>query len=407
MTKRKIINDPVHGFISIDNSLFLSLIEHRYFQRLRRIKQLGLTNIVFPGASHTRFEHALGAFHLTRLALNTLIQKGVDISEEEAESTLIAILLHDIGHGPFSHVLEDSIVFGVSHEVLSLEIIKRLNAEFDGQLDMALEIFEGKYSKGFLHQLVSSQLDMDRLDYLTRDTFYTGVSEGVVGADRIIKMLDVRDDMLVVEEKGIYSIEKFLIARRLMYWQVYLHKTVLSAEMMLIKTMRRARELIGLGNDIFTTPTLRPFLSERIEHRGIVSDSGVLDYFLDMDDCDIHTCLKYWSKDKDTILASLSGGLHNRKLFKIEISNERIDPQHIISQRNRVDALFPECKNASQHLVVCDSISNLAYHSGHDNIRILGKNNNVLPIDEMSDINIYGLHTMVEKHFLCYPKIEK
>ncbi|MFV0482673.1 MAG: HD domain-containing protein [Bacteroidales bacterium] len=406
MKKRKIINDPVHGFINIDNPLFLQLIEHKYFQRLRRIKQLGLTNIVFPGASHTRFEHALGSFHLTKLALDTLLQKGVDISDEETEATLIAILLHDIGHGPFSHVLENSIIFGVSHEALSLEIIKKLNKELDGQLDLAIKIFENKYHKSFLHQLVSSQLDMDRLDYLTRDTFYTGVSEGVVGADRIIKMLDVRNDMLVVEEKGIYSVEKFLIARRLMYWQVYLHKTVLSAEMMLVKALQRARELINMKNELFTTPAFDTFLKDTITYEKIISNDDIFAQFLNIDDCDIQICIKHWSTSDDTILATLADGIHNRRLFKIEMSNDKIEEQQIKEQCQNIDKLFPNCKNASSHFVICNHISNMAYHSKHNNIHILSKKGNISSLDKLSDINIAGLHTMVEKHFICYPKIE-
>lgn len=407
MTKRKIINDPVHGFINIDDPIFFKLIEHRHFQRLRRIKQLGLTNIVFPGASHTRFDHALGAFHLTRLALDTLRQKGVEITDEEAQGTLIAILLHDIGHGPFSHVLENSIAFGVSHETLSLEVMKNLNIEFDGQLTTAISIFENEYHKKFLHQLVSSQLDMDRLDYLTRDTFYTGVSEGVVGADRIIKMLDVRNDMLVVEEKGIYSVEKFLIARRLMYWQVYLHKTVLSAEMMLIKALQRARELLRNGKAVFTTPSFAVFLKDDITLDKIISDQKLLEHFLNIDDCDIQLCLKYWSDDEDVILSTLSEGLHNRVLFKIEIANENIDKSYIQTVRERVNNTFSECNHAADYLVVSSSISNMAYHKGHDNISILSKKDGIRSIEELSDISISGLHTMVEKYFICYPKIDK
>jgi len=307
--KRKIINDPIYGFVSIPSDLIYDLINHKYFQRLRRIKQLGLTNLVYPGALHTRFHHAIGAMHLMNEALLTLKQKGVVITEEEEQATLCAILLHDIGHGPFSHALEHSIVRGVSHEDISSLLMETLNKEFKGKLTLAIKIFKDAYKKRFLHQLVSSQLDMDRLDYLKRDSFFTGVSEGVISSDRIIKMLDVVNNNLVVEVKGIYSIEKFLIARRLMYWQVYLHKTVLSAETLLVNILKRAKELSAQGKDLFATPTFKKFLQNDYSKKDFVNDPEVLNAFARLDDTDISASIKGWTESDDRILNLLCNKL--------------------------------------------------------------------------------------------------
>ncbi|NPA35733.1 MAG: HD domain-containing protein, partial [Chlorobi bacterium] len=323
--KRKIINDPVHGFISIPSDLIFDLIQHPYFQRLRRIKQLGLTHLVYPGALHTRFQHALGAMHLMMSAINSLKSKGADISKNQAESAYTAILLHDIGHGPFSHVLENTIIRDVSHEQISRLIMERLNSEMNNELADAISIFEGKYSPAFFHQLVSGQLDMDRLDYLRRDSFYSGVSEGIIGSERIIKMLNVIDDNLVVEAKGVYSIEKFLVARRFMYWQVYLHKTALAAEKMLINILKRARELVLDGNMLFAPPQLSFFLKNDIKYSNFTSSPETLDNFMMLDDDDIMSAIKIWAGSDDLILSLLSRDFISRNLFGIKLSNEPFD----------------------------------------------------------------------------------
>ncbi|MFW5705520.1 MAG: HD domain-containing protein, partial [Bacteroidota bacterium] len=324
--KKKILNDPVYGFISISSELIFDLIEHRYFQRLRRIKQLGLTHLVYPGALHTRFHHAIGAMHLMQQAIEVLRSKGHEITKDEALGTLTAILLHDIGHGPYSHTLEKSIVCSITHEELSLMFMQRLMKEFDGMPETGISIFNNSYHKKFLHQLVSSQLDMDRLDYLKRDSFFTGVSEGVINTDRIIKMLDMHDDNLVVEAKGIYSIEKFIIARRLMYWQVYLHKTVLSAEQMLVRIIRRARYLARNGTPLFATSPLRPFLEQELYMEDFKENPDILDTFARLDDFDIFTSIKEWVHHPDKVLSNLCYSLVNRQLFRTEIMNKPIPP---------------------------------------------------------------------------------
>ena len=323
MNKKKIFNDPVYGFVSVPYEIIFDLIEHPYFQRLRNIKQLGLTHLVYPGALHTRFHHALGAMHLMSIALETLKNKGVKITEEESKAVTIAILLHDIGHGPFSHALESCIVPSIHHEDLSILLMKRLNIEFKGALTLAIEIFENKYDKKFLHQLVSGQLDMDRMDYLNRDSFYTGVSEGVIGFDRILKMICVIDDQLVIEEKGIYSIEKFLIARRLMYWQVYYHKTVISAEQLLVKVLRRAKEISVQGKVLFATPSFSFLLKNNPSADDFKGDERYLDAFANIDDHDIYSAIKVWTNDEDVILSKLCTELINRRLYSIEIQNEK------------------------------------------------------------------------------------
>jgi hypothetical protein len=332
----KILNDPVYGFISLPHKIFLDIIDHPYFQRLRRIKQLGLSHLVYPGALHTRFNHAIGCAHLMTEAISTLRFLGHQITDEEAKGVTLAILLHDIGHGPFSHTLEHSIVTGIHHEDISVLFMKELNKEFNGELDLAIEIFSDQYHKKFLHQLVSSQLDMDRLDYLKRDSFFSGVTEGNIGTERIIHMLDVVDDKLVVEEKGIYSIEKFLIARRLMYWQVYLHKTVVSAENILIKVLKRAKELINNGKEIYASPSLSVFLSNSYTLADFENNPKLLNDFAELDDFDIYSALKYWKNNSDFVLSSLSKMILNRKLLKIKVQNTKFSTLEIKTEIDKV-----------------------------------------------------------------------
>ncbi len=407
--KKKIINDPVFGFIAIQSELIFDLIEHPYFQRLRRIKQLGLSSIVFPGANHTRFEHAIGAVYLMRSAISVLQLKEVNISEEEAEAVTVAILLHDIGHGPFSHTLEDSIVSGVPHEEISLFLMEALNKKFDGRLSLAIQIFKDEYPKRFLHQLVASQLDMDRLDYLRRDSFYSGVLEGTIGSDRIIKMLNVRNDELVIEAKGIYSIEKFLIARRLMYWQVYLHKTVLSADCLLINILKRAKELTLGGVELFSTPSLKVFLEHKITLEDFQSNATyagrpVLSIFAELDDNDLFASIKHWRYHDDEILAYLSRNLIDRKLFKIKIGDKPFPEKMINNIREKLINQFDVSEEHIHYYLVQESIINNAYAIHADKINVLFKDGTISEIDEASDINLSILSQTVRKYFICYPK---
>ncbi len=395
--KLKIINDPVYGFIKIPFDTVFDLMEQPLFQRLRRIRQLGLTHFVYPGAMHTRFQHAVGAMHLMGLAIEVIRSKGHHISEEEARSVTIAILLHDIGHGPFSHSLENCLFSQTPHEEISLMFMEQLNLQFQGKLSMAIEIFKNRYPKKFLYQLVSSQLDMDRLDYLKRDSFFTGVTEGVIGSDRIIKMLNVRNDQLVVDEKGIYSIEKFLIARRLMYWQVYLHRTVVSAEQILVRLMLRARALTASGVELFATPALSYFLREQKQ----VS----LEQFALLDDDDILASAKVWCNNSDRVLSMLANGLVNRKLFSVELANEPFHSDRVTEIRTRVAEKLSLTSEEAAYLVVSDSVSNFAYSDMDDRITIMEKNGNTRDIAEASDIlNISVLSKTVRKYFLCYPR---
>lgn len=398
--KLKIINDPVYGFIKIPYDLIFDLIEHPLFQRLRRIKQLGLTHFVYPGANHSRFQHAVGAMHLMGLAIEVIRSKGHSISEKEARAVTVAILLHDIGHGPFSHSLEHSLIKNISHEEISLLLMEQLNKEFQGELSMAIEIFRNHYPKKFLHQLVSSQLDMDRLDYLKRDSFFTGVTEGVIGSDRIIKMLNVLNDQLVVEEKGIYSIEKFLIARRLMYWQVYLHRTVVASEQVLVLMLKRAKHLSTLGEELFATPALAYFLQEQKQ----VS----LEQFSLLDDEDILASAKVWCNNSDKVLSMLANGLINRKLFSVELSNQAFSLKRVAEIRAKVVEREKMSSQETEYLVVSDSISNFAYSDMDDRITIMDKHGNTRDIAEASDIlNISVLSKTVRKYFLCYPRFIK
>jgi HD superfamily phosphohydrolase len=405
LNKKKIINDPVYGFISIPTELIFDLIEHPYFQRLRYIKQLGMTHLVYPGALHTRFHHALGAMHLMSMAIETLRNKGHEISNEEEEAVTVAILLHDIGHGPFSHALEESIVENIAHEDISTIIMQRLNLQFNGKLSMAINIFEGKYPRQFLHQLVSSQLDMDRMDYLNRDSFFTGVSEGVISSDRIIKMLNVVDDQIVVEEKGIYSIEKFLIARRLMYWQVYLHKTVIAAEQLLVKVLKRSRELALRGEEVFTTPALSKFLKKPISRDSFMKEDHYLETFASLDDTDIMAAVKVWASHPDFVLSKLCTDLVQRNLYKVDITNEPPDAAFIARLTKNAIEKYGISRHEASYFVFEDTIRNKAYKPGDGNIRILMKDRSIKDITAASDnSNLEALAKTVEKYILCYNK---
>ena len=398
--KLKIINDPVYGFIKIPYDLAYDLIEHPLFQRMRRIRQLGLTHFVYPGANHTRFQHAVGAMHLMGLAIEGIRSKGHTITDEEARAVTAAILLHDIGHGPFSHSLEHSLIKNTSHEEISLLMMEQLNEEFHGELTMAIEIFKDRYAKKFLHQLVSSQLDMDRLDYLMRDSFFTGVTEGVIGSDRIIKMLNVLNDQLVVEEKGIYSIEKFLIARRLMYWQVYLHRTVVASEQNLVMMLKRAQTLTSGGENLFATPALAYFLQGR--------EQVSLEQFSLLDDDDILASAKVWCNNSDKVLSMLANGVVNRKLFSVELDRQSFSADRVANIRGRVAEQLNMSPQEAEYLVVSDSISNYAYSDMDDRITIMDKQGNTRDIAEASDIlNISVLSKNVRKYFLCYPRFIK
>lgn len=400
----KILNDPIYGFITVPHPVLLRLLNHPWFQRLRYIKQLGLGHLVYPGALHTRFHHALGAMHLMGEAIATLRGKGHEITEEEALGARIAILLHDIGHGPFSHALEHSLVEGIGHEDVSAMVMDALNREFDGALDLGIRIFRDQYTKRFLHQLVSSQLDVDRIDYLNRDSFYTGVSEGVIGGERIIKMLQVVDDKLVVEEKAIYSIEKFLVARRLMYWQVYLHKAVVACEMMLVETLRRAKELALSGTEVFASPALQRFLRER-HNRASFNDPAVLTAFLKLDDHDIMGAVKVWCDHTDKTLACLATDLVTRRNLRITLQNIPWSDNRIAELRKQVaDQLGIPLAEAAR-FVITGSIVNNAYDPAKDRIELLYKDGSTHDIAEASDnLGIAALSKPVEKYYLAWPR---
>jgi len=410
INKRKIINDPVYGFINIPNDFIYDIIEHPWFQRLRNIRQLGLTNFVYPGANHNRFQHALGALHLMSMALATLKSKGVQISNDEEEAAYLAILLHDIGHGPFSHALENTIIESIDHEDVSLFLINKLNEFYSGRLTLAMEILYGKYQRMFLHELISSQMDMDRLDYLCRDSFFTGVIEGSVSSERIIRMLNVANDSLVVEEKGIYSLEKFLFARRLMYWQVYMHKTVISAESLLVKLLNRARELATGGTEIFVTPALDFFLNNKVEKTDLLNNNRfatdtLAERFVSLDDSDILIAAKYWANHSDKTLANLAGRLINRNLFAIELSNEPFSEKRIEKLRKLVEKNMEIGEDESKFFVYSGDVSNLPYSPEFYEIKILLKNGKTDVISSVSDIfNNKFISEKIIKYFLCYPK---
>lgn len=405
VNKRKIFNDPIYGFITLPGELIFDLIEHPYFQRLRRIKQLGLTALVYPGALHTRFHHAMGAMYLMTQAIEVLRSKGVEITAAEAEGVTAAVLLHDIGHGPFSHALESSLVHGVSHEKISELFMDKLNHEFNGALNLAITIFKNEYPKKFLHQLVSSQLDMDRLDYLKRDSFFTGVSEGIISSDRILAMLTVVNDSLAIEAKGIYSIEKFIIARRLMYWQVYLHKTVLSAEHLLVNILSRAKELTAKGHQLFATPALQLLLQNNYTLQDFIKNDKVLDAFAELDDNDIYTSIKVWMSNNDRILSFLCRCLMNRNLFKVELQNENFSSEKISELKNKARKKYDLSDDEIHYFVFTDSIKNSAYNPSSERISIVYKDGTTVDIADAADqLNISVLSQAVEKFFICYPK---
>lgn len=404
--KRKIINDPVFGFINIPRGLLYDLVRHPLLQRLNRIKQMGLSSVVYPGAQHTRFQHSLGAFYLMKEAITQLTAKGNFIFDSEAEAVQIAILLHDIGHGPFSHVLEDTIVKGVSHEEISLMLMERMNKEMNGQLTLAIQIFKDEYSKRFLHQLVSGQLDMDRLDYLRRDSFYTGVTEGSIGSARIIEMLNVEDDQLVIEAKGIYSIENFLTARRLMYWQVYLHKTSVAYERMLISTLLRAKELASQGIELFASPALHFFLYNNIENDEFHNNPDCLENFIQLDDNDIWTSLKVWSTHTDKVLSTLSLGMINRNIFKVEISTEPISQEREKELTYHISQQLNISLHEARYFVSTPSIEKNMYDPADDSIDIIYHDGTIKNIAEASDmLNFALLSKKVKKYYICYHRL--
>ncbi|GHB42467.1 HD domain-containing protein [Mongoliitalea lutea] len=404
LKSRKILNDPVYGFITIPSELIFSIIDHPYFQRLRRIRQLGLTDFVYPGALHTRFHHALGAMHLMSITLENLRYKGHEISEEEFEASLIAILLHDVGHGPFSHALEYSLLKNIPHERLSILVMEELNRQFDGKLDLALRIFNNQYERRFFHQLVSSQLDIDRLDYLQRDCFFTGVSEGTIGADRIIKMMDIKHDQLVVEEKGLYSIENFLSARRLMYWQVYLHKTTVSAEKMLINLVLRAKHVQQNRGNLRATDELLHFLSHDFTLGDFEQSTDLLNLFLSLDDFDIWGGIKLWKNEQDYVLKCISNMFLGRKLFKINLRNEEYLLEEIEEARTKAIKRLVIPEDDLPYFFTYGSISNYAYLT-KEKIHILTKKGEILDVAQAADLpNIKAMSKIVTKHYICQAK---
>lgn len=401
--KLKIFNDPIYGFITIPNSLIFNLIEHKYFQRLRRISQMGLSYLVYPGAHHTRFHHAIGCMHLMQKTVDILRVKGVTISDDEENALYISILLHDIGHGPFSHAMEHSIVKSVSHEAISLLFMEELNAEFNGSLTLAIQIFKGEYHRSFMCQLISSQLDMDRADYLKRDSFYTGVAEGNINSERIIANLDVVDDNLVVDEKGIYSVEKFLVARRLMYWQAYLHKTSLVAEQLLLRVLKRAKELTKKGSELKASRALAYFLNTDVTLENF--DKTTLDTFAQLDDNDIISAMKEWQYHDDFVLKNLCEMLINRQLLKIKIKNKKIEKSQLIEHKQLLIEKYNISNAEADYFVFTGDIFNQAYQQKTQNINILLKSGKIEDIAQASDtLNIKALSKPVTKYYICYPK---
>jgi HD superfamily phosphohydrolase len=404
-TKNKIINDPIYGFITIKDPLIYELIDHPYFQRLRRISQLGLTYLVYPGAYHTRFHHAIGAMHLMGRAIYTLRQKGHEISAEEERGVLVAILLHDVGHGPFSHALEHTLIPGVSHEALSLKIMEELNNEFDGALTLAIDIFTNNYPKAFLHQLISSQLDMDRLDYLRRDSFYSGVTEGSVNSERLLTMLNVKDDQLVVDSKGIYSVEKFLVARRLMYWQVYMHKTVLSAEFMLVNILKRAKYLATEGIELQGTGALKHFLAADYTWNDFDENPAILKKFLELDDFDVMSGIKDWAHHSDLILSDLSSRIIHRKLLKIRLQEEPFKEELAEKMAEGIRNQYGFTRGEEHYMLIVDKVKNHAYNNKKGHINLLYKDGRTSDISTAADqMTINALSEPVERHFICFPR---
>ena len=403
--RAKIINDPIYGFIDIDKGIINDLINHEYFQRLRRISQLGLSYLVYPGAHHTRFQHAIGCLHLMKKAISQLERKGHKITDEEKEGVKIAILLHDIGHSPFSHALERTLVKNISHEDITLIYMHRLNEIFAGKLSLAIKIFTNNYKKKFLHQLVSSQLDVDRLDYLKRDSFFTGVTEGNIGVDRIINMLEVQNDNLVIEEKGLYSIEKFLLTRRLMYWQVYLHKTVISSEYMLIQLIRRAIYLVKNSKKIFLTPELEYFLKNNFDKRNLKSNNLFIKNFSNLDDHEVFTCLKYWAKNTDYVLSNLAKRLLNRDLLKIRIQKQKFTKKSLDRHQNLMIKKEKINTNEASYFIFTNKVSNSLYSINNSNIKILFKNGEIKDLSQSSEQFINkSLEKTINKYFLCSPE---
>ncbi|PKW20476.1 hypothetical protein CLV50_2629 [Flavobacterium lindanitolerans] len=402
--KLKIFNDPIYGFITIPDTLLYDLIQHPYFQRLRRISQMGLSYLVYPGAHHTRFHHALGCMHIMQKAVEVLRYKGVIISNEEEKALYIAILLHDIGHGPFSHAMEHSIVENVNHEAISLLFMNKLNEEFDGQLTLAIRVFKGEYHRKFMLQLISSQLDMDRMDYLRRDSFYSGVAEGNINSDRLIQMMNVVDDVLVIEEKGIYSVEKFLMARRLMYWQAYLHKTSLVAENMLVRVLKRAKELSQKGVVLPCSEPLLYFMQHKVELNDF--DDAVLERFSQLDDTDIIAALKAWQNHNDFILSNLSKMIVNRDLLKIKLSSEKYTPEDVEDLKSKLTNFYRISQQEASYFIFKGKIKNQAYNKDVEPIKILKKDRTIEDVVEASDqLNLKALSKPVTKYFICFPKV--
>ena len=402
--KLKLFNDPIYGFISIPNTLIFDLIQHPYFQRLRRISQMGLSYLVYPGAHHTRFHHALGCMHLMQKAVETLKFKGVTISDDEETALYIAILLHDVGHGPFSHAMEHSIVENIHHEAISLRFMDALNTQFEGKLSLAIKIFKGEYHRKFMLELISSQLDMDRMDYLKRDSFYSGVAEGNINSDRLIQMLHVVDDTLVIEDKAIYSVEKFLMARRLMYWQAYLHKTSVVAEIILTKILKRAKALTQSGVFLECSTPLRYFLNHRISDDSF--DLTILEQFALLDDYDIMGAIKAWQFADDFVLARLCNMIINRDLLKIEITEGKPDKAQLKQLKSRLRATFPVNENETDYFVFKGKLKNIAYNKESVPIRILKKDRSIEVLEEISEqSHVKAMSKAVTKYFMCYPKV--
>ena len=402
--KLKIFNDPIYGFITIPNSLIYDLIQHPYFQRLRRISQMGMSYLVYPGAHHTRFHHALGCMHIMQKAVQTLQFKGVSISEEEENALYIAILLHDIGHGPYSHAMEHSIVEEVHHEELSLLFMEQLNKVFDGKLSLAIQVFKGEYHRKFMLQLISSQLDMDRMDYLKRDSFYSGVAEGNINSERLIQMMNVQDDYLVIEEKGIYSVEKFLVARRLMYWQAYLHKTSVVAELILTKILKRAKELTQKGVLLPCSESLQFFMQNKISLSDF--DKSVLDKFSYLDDYDVMGAIKSWQFHDDFVLQSLCRMILNRDLLKIQMTDDKPNKENLLAIKNKYIALAGISDKEADYFVFKGKLKNQAYSKSSEPIRILKKDKTIEDVVEASDqLHLKALSKPVTKYFICFPKV--
>ena len=407
MGEVKIINDPVFGFIKIPKGILYGIVEHPLFQRLNRINQLGLAFVVYPGARHTRFQHSLGAFHLMSEAIQNLQQKGQFIFDSEAEAVQAAILMHDIGHGPFSHVLENTLIHGISHEEISLMMMEEINRSVNGQLNLAISIFKGDYPKNFLHQLISSQLDMDRLDYLRRDSFYTGVTEGNIGSARIIKMLNVIDDSLVVEQKGIYSLENYLTTRRLMYWQVYLHRTCVAYEKVLVNMLKRAKELIRKGQQVFASPALLYFLENDIDAEWFATHPEALQNYSELDDSDIWSAMKAWKHHQDKILSTLATDMLDRKIFKVEVLEEMPTEERLEELKRTIAQKMDIAYEDAHYMMSLNTIQKDMYNVDDDKIQILYKNGEIKDISEASELlNVQLLSKKIRKYYLCYQRFQ-